>query len=593
MRKTSVVLALLLVLPAAAAGQMADKARLRGLADIPKVSCHFRFGYKWGAGCCLFYLFTEQPDVSADVAVLREGLRGDAGDAESYHRIGDLYNAAEQKDKAQEAFGRAVALFRQRAEANPNDGPLLARFGTALSAAGHDAEAETVLRKAVRVAPGEGRCHLALGQFLTQAQRFAEAETYLAQAVRLAGHEWPTWTARGDCWFGKGYFTLCGADRPRHLDLDDLPGILRWLEKHQPAAQQIFEAQHCLERAAASYNEAVTRNPREPEPYIRRAIFRVLYNGLGAALKQLAQGQPAAGRPQLITAEVVADLRKAVEHSPANYSLMGLTAFFEVLSLVARDDPRAVAPSALWQSVPAAKQAEVQKVLAQLGEAAANPGADPHAAADATVTLGALQLFLTRDKKAAEANLRQTVRLEPAREQGWLLLISLLADGERFQELKEVCQDCFHYHPSPRNRLLLAKAYSKLGAYAQAEEHVREVLKQNPGDFLAHLALANLYLRKEPMLVPPPPVPGMEGGAEDPLAKALEHVEQARQALQGMKAPPASFVLDFLATVGLYLALDDKPGPAREKVEAVLERDPGHETARGLAVELGVPLPRR
>ena len=149
----------------APAGQAAiDKAKLRQAAAFPVITVQPSVVFNAQGG---YRSSSDKRDLPAEIAALRKTLTGGASEAAGRYRLGQLYDEANDPVHAKEAFLQSAALLRGQLAARPDDGLTLADLGTSLSAAGQNVEAETALRRAVRLAPGRAKVWTALGDFLT------------------------------------------------------------------------------------------------------------------------------------------------------------------------------------------------------------------------------------------------------------------------------------------------------------------------------------------------------------------------------------------------------------------------------------------
>src|SRR5205823_6770351 len=110
-----------------------------------------------------FSVLPGKADAPKDISEIRKQLKGDSSDAERYFRLGELYGKAADTKKADECYEKSAVLFRQQVTARPDDPELLAEFGRALWTVDKNAEAESVLRRAVQIAPDKTVCWETLG----------------------------------------------------------------------------------------------------------------------------------------------------------------------------------------------------------------------------------------------------------------------------------------------------------------------------------------------------------------------------------------------------------------------------------------------
>ena len=150
-------LILVLLMAEVVHGQV-DKEALRKAAGLPYVSVQMNIGLHPIHGWVIE--FDKRPPAE-EIKAIAAQMKGDAGDAERYYLLGQLYSDEKQwKD----AYAKAADLFRQRLARTPEDGYLLARLGLTVCALDQIKEAETLLRQAVAKSPQDWRCWSALGQ---------------------------------------------------------------------------------------------------------------------------------------------------------------------------------------------------------------------------------------------------------------------------------------------------------------------------------------------------------------------------------------------------------------------------------------------
>src|SRR4051812_27063789 len=122
--------------------------RLRKLLKLPMISLETGFSFKPEGG---FSPSDTKVDVSREISEARKELKGDSSDAQRYTRLGDLYAKSGDAKKSDDSYHKAATFFRQQAATRPDDPELLASWGRALWADGRNDEAESVLRRAIRI----------------------------------------------------------------------------------------------------------------------------------------------------------------------------------------------------------------------------------------------------------------------------------------------------------------------------------------------------------------------------------------------------------------------------------------------------------
>ena len=175
MKRFSIILACLAAaLAVRGVTPQVGKDRLRELVKLPSMAFQPDWKFDPEKG---FALGSGVEDTQTQIERLRKQLKNDDTDAECQQQLAALYLAAEDVTNSRNAWQRSAEYYRKRVGLQPENGVLLAGFGTSLDGVGRVAEAESVLRRAVETAPGEWRCQLALGRFLDREARRANPGT--------------------------------------------------------------------------------------------------------------------------------------------------------------------------------------------------------------------------------------------------------------------------------------------------------------------------------------------------------------------------------------------------------------------------------
>lgn len=336
--RTAVTVLLTAMIAGATAAQPVDRQKLRQAAQLPPMPLPIRFGLEFSPASG-FQLSWERFDVPKETAALQKAIQGDANDAERYHRLGQLFRERNDARRARAAFSMAVSLYRQRLKARPRSGSLQAQLGEALIDAGREEEAETVLRRAVKIAP----------------------------------REWRGWTARGRWLSRRSLASLLGASAPMkdwlidqalRADPDASAKVVAQLLRDRPSPEQLARAQRLLGEASTFYDKAVAAAPQQPEPYIRRRTFqavgRIVVEGSlrasrdgRASLEETLHRQGENLVLAMMAPEAVSDFQRAARLSPQNYRLIATAALSEIFSFAYHSG---LAPSftggELWNALP-------------------------------------------------------------------------------------------------------------------------------------------------------------------------------------------------------------------------------------------------
>ena len=494
------------------------KDRLRDLVKLPTMSFQPDWKFDPETG---FSLGSGTEDAQAQIERLRKGLKNDDADAECQQRLAELYQTANDATNSRNAWQRSAEYFRKRVDLQPQNADLLAGFGTSLDGVGRVAEAESVLRRAVRTDPGDWKCQLALGRFLENQARRGLLER-------------PATVATG---------------APVHPTADGAALARKWLD----------EAGDCFDRAVAAA-------PRESEVYLRRGLHRCLSATLLNQIESTAGSSDADPLNGCFSLENLADLQHASRLAPGDYRLTGATALFEIYA-VSASKGHVDWEHISWNSLPVKSQASIREALVRLEDLAQSP--DTQVAAGALEVLGILEGPILHESDSCITSLQRAVALQPSRQQSWEVLVATLAQTGRFDDLLSVCENQIKYDDSTRSHLMLAKAHEKLQQWDDCEDEAREAVGNDPNDVLADLSFGALLLKRS-----------RDNAAV--LAEADDWLTRSENALK--QIPPQQRnrqeVIDLTLTRSIYFALTDEMDTARKWVQTVIERDKDNKLAR-------------
>lgn len=514
MRKLLICLSVLLALNLNATTPELGKDKLRNLVKLPTISFSPSWTFDSERG---FILGSNEHEVSNKIAALQLQLKNDDTDAGRYLNLAELYTSINHGASAQNAYAHAVDLYRKRVDSQPDDPLLLSGFGATLQGAGRDPEAESVLRKAVRLAPKEPICWLALGRFLDTGARRALLEA-----------------SAGD--------------------------------KISPA--QVSQAQKWMEEASHCFDQAVTLAPGNSEVYLRRAMHRSLQNMLVNQIR-LAAGEQKEDVDLLagyFSTNGLGDLQHASRLDPNNYSLLANSVLYEIYTVCARKG-QVNWHEFSWISLPDRSQRSIREQLARLENLGENP--DPQISAGALEILGIIQGPVLHETRKSLADLHRAVALDPSREQAWELMASTIAQSEHYDELLTLAEDRVRDNDTTRNRIILAKAYEKMKRWDDAEEEIQIALKDSPEDFTLNLGYGALLLKRsqdDPSLLSD--ADGWLAHAQE-ILKKMPTTERSRQQ-----------IIELTLTRSIYFALTDEVDTARLWVKSVLEQDRDNKMAQ-------------
>jgi tetratricopeptide (TPR) repeat protein len=509
---------LLAALTATGATPVVGKEALRNLVRLPSLIFQPDWAFDPERG---FTLGSRGEDAAMQIASLRSGLKRDASDAESCQKLAELYTAKGDYAAARDAWTRAAQLYRQRLETQPRDAALLAGLGMALDGSGKTQEAESILRNVVETSPADWRCRVTLGHLLdTEARR----------------------------------------------DLDDGPSAAAASGADLPSSDSVAQAQRRLSEAGDCFEQAAKLAPEEAEVYFRRGMHRclrsVLLNQIRMAQGEMEKDVDAASNP--FSREALNDLKQASRLSPRDYALIGGTMLFEIYTVKARDGMVNWAGFS-WSSLPDDTQRSVREAMARLENLAADP--DRQLAAGALEVLGIVRGPILGERRSCIENLRRCLALDPSRNQAWEVLAYTLAQSQRYDELAAACSERLKQQDSPRNHLMLAKAYEKLQQWDDSEAEILEATKEAPNNFVANLALASVLLKRSQ--------------DASSLAEADDWLARSEKLLSQMPPPQRNQqqVIDLALTRCIYFALTDEVEAARQWAKAVINKDQNNKLA--------------
>ncbi|MCW3054719.1 MAG: hypothetical protein JWN14_3889, partial [Chthonomonadales bacterium] len=229
-KTVGMALSLLAVLSPTAIAPQVDRTALRAAVPPPRQtlmrSLWLTVGMSYG-GLETYGFTWEGRKYPTEIAHLQQQASGASPPqrASLYRQIGEFYRAEEEPAKAREAFDQSASLYARYLKQKPaqeRNGTLLAEYALSLQQAGQTQQAETQVRKAVRLAP----------------------------------HSWQAWAASGQIRMSRALAMMTQA-------------LSRGTEKPPSTATQI-----AWEEARQDFDTAVKFAPRLPQPYERRAAFR-------------------------------------------------------------------------------------------------------------------------------------------------------------------------------------------------------------------------------------------------------------------------------------------------------------------------------
>ena len=518
MRRILVFLSILLALNVGASTPELGKDKLRKIVKLPTISFRPSWTFDAERG---FLLGSNEHEVSNKLASLRLELKNDDSDAGRYLRMAELYSSVNHGANAHNAYSQAADLFRKRIDSQADDALLLASFGEALQGSGKNSEAESVLRKAVRLSPKDAKCWIALGRFLDAGARRALLEGPSEDS------------SSGD----------------------------------RISSAQVSQAQKSIEEAGHCFDQAIIVSPDDSAVYLRRAVHRSLRNMLLNQIR-LASGEQKEDVDLLadyFSPEGLVDFQRASRLDVNNYSLLANTILYEIYTVCARKG-QVNWHDFSWNSLPDKSQRSIREELTRLENLGENP--DPQLSAGALEVLGIIQGPVLHESRKSLADLHRAIALDPSREQAWELMASTIAQSEHYDELLSLAEDRVRDNDTTRNRIILAKAYEKLKRWDDAEEEIQVALKDSPEDFTLNLGYGALLLKRS---------------QDDPslLSDADGWLAHAQEILKKMPTTDRSRqqIIELTLTRSIYFALADEVDTARVWVKSVLEQDKDNKMA--------------
>ena len=535
-----------------------DLVKLRQAAAFPTVTLSPSISFNEKAG----YVTSSEPrDLPAEIAVLQKAFTGTDADAERYLQIGRLDQENNAPAQAKEAYSKAAVLYRRRAAERPKDAAVLAAFGTALFGARQPVEAETVLRRAVRITPHQAVAWTALGDFLS------------SQAVAAL---LPPSYANDDVEFGFAFgMAQAGASETQRLFLAKYGQV-------KPTAAQIARSLALLAETEDCYNQAVASQPTSASAYLQRAGFRM---SVGAVLRAMLTALQPGGTVDIATAlssaaqtaniyssaSGLSDLSEAARLAPRTFTTVGMSAMFHAISFVLHySQTHDMTNGIPWDTLTQEAQRPVQEAMRPLEQLAESAETNKETAAKASEAEGILWM-IAGNLKAAEPALHRAVALDPHRAAGWDALTVILLQGERYADLAPLLETRIIVSDTVRNHLLLAKAYDKANQPEKAAAQLQAALKVSPEDFDANMAQAALLLQR----------------SADPARLTEAGTQLAKIGDLYRKSPTPDHWSSDTILLSIYSGLTGSEGQARQHLNEVLQTDKDNETAKQALAALG------
>lgn len=532
-----------------------DKAKLRELAQLPRLSVGFCFSFSSLSG----FGIGEETDHSAEISRIQVQMKGDPSDAARYLLIGRHYGKLKRDKEMKEACSKAIAICRQQVSEHPDDMTWLARLGDALFYNDETNEAERLLRRVIGEAPNEWRGWLGLAKIVDD------------QSFRPI--------------FG---------DKPWSYRFRGEKIVSSELMERKPTETQIAEMRRLWQDARSYYDHAVELAPRdEAQPCIHRIIANWTHALIEAGLRTI-KGERSNALAASLTPESIRDLRRVASLSPDDPKTIGMAMFWNELACFYHKklDMRALLSwwadhlvggnRTLVDVLPEDTRTFVKWCMDRLEQLTKH--SDQFTAAAASELLAeqlvmiecvgesknVLWPFSAKDRQTTEkiqGYLRRAVQLDPSRQRGWELLIALLETENKNDDAIAAACEWIAIQDNAHNRLILAKTYAYAKRFDEAGEALRAGLRIDPKDLNCLLGQIALELRR---------------GDAQSLQEAGEQL--AAIAPQITEEKSEQHERDYLLLNGIHFALTDHPDRARAAFRRVLQMKKGEPTAtRALA----------
>jgi tetratricopeptide (TPR) repeat protein len=451
MRMGSAIGIAVLVLASTAWADEIDKAKLQGTLRLPGIKMMLDWDYDGVPRSA------SKAHPRKRIVEIRQSLKGDPSDAEQFSELGFLHDQLGEEKASQEAYARAVELYRKQVEVEPKQARSLVGLGLALRGVGQSEQAEIVLRRSAK-----------------------------------GSDDWKAWAALGDFYHHRAIDELFGGPDKCLRNLQSGELYARAQNGQFPSAAAA-NAEPFLTDAVTCYDKAVELAPQQPDPLVARASFRFVARELRVSMEH-ARGHKV-DPPGTIPTDCLEDLRSAVSLGVTDPHLLVQAAFYEALAGLPEDWEPGSGSDSMWRSLGEKSKDVIEKTLDRLQKLAEDQDRDK--AREALFELATAQFGLVGDVEVAARNVRKILEFDPKDEAAWELLIVIVV-GDKKGDAKglEVCQERVKQCDTVQGQLILAKAYARLEQFDPAEVHYRRAVNMEPDNFLANLSLATILLKR-------------------------------------------------------------------------------------------------
>jgi tetratricopeptide (TPR) repeat protein len=312
----------------------------------------------------------------------------------------------------------------------------------------------------------------------------AQAEVVLRQAVRLGPKEWRAWSALGQLLLSKAWRALAAdlaSDTTARPEL-----LLAAATQKKVSAAQLEQAQNNLKEAIGCADRAVMLAPKEPQPLADRALVHS-YTGLLRFVQDILKGgerDSLKGYEAMFPTNALADLDRAARlapEDPAALAKIGLFRLLESAISLGKRGMDQLGSGQLWHSLNDRQRQALRRIFTGLEDL--GHSGNPAVSASALEFLGAFQWTTMRDHAGAEKSLRRAVQLDASRDMAWDFLMAVLVDADRKEEAIAVAESRLKSKQTIRNFVAAAKACDRAGRLPQAQHHLETALKLDPTDY--------------------------------------------------------------------------------------------------------------
>jgi tetratricopeptide (TPR) repeat protein len=365
----------------------------------------------------------------------------------------------------------------------------------------------------------------------------------------------------------KGWSTVTEGASLTNLSM---AALAQYLQTNKPSPVLVERAKALMAESRACFNHAVEAAPGEVEVYERRGAQGWTSCFLQLQMRQ-AQGEKIDSNKDIadyFSGGGREDLNKIVTLSPTNYLAIGTAVLSAAVPSMVMMHRQSLQESSLWLVLPEDSRQLIRNAITLLQKIQESPNS--RAQAGACEVEGFIKFLIMNDTAGAEQSARRAVALDPSRKQSWELFLGILASSGRITELAAVSESRLKSDPSARNYLVHAKALFKLNQFDKSGQQVKQALRLEPDNVLAHMAVAALMLKR---------------ADEESLKDAFVHLNRAKT-LMG-DSPLAQQAVDLCLLSGFYFALNDKPAMARGLFEQILNYDSNDADAKNALAALG------